>query len=293
MRSRSLPTVAAAVNAMAASRADDRPVPRSKRRSIDADAALVRRGAPAMGHTSNDGPPRAARSTFGTSQGTAPPSSPRRPTPAYGADPRLGCRRPARADTTRWLSAATWAARDLAATRNRHGLPSGEASEATRQRDILSPADASERSHRGLVQRFAKPPCGVTCIEGSNPSLSARPPQRRLGDPGARSSVDRAPACGAGGREFESRRARQPDHLPGPRSPTRAWSRRICPSAGSLSAGAAPSHPEHPPDGLPGAPPALSRDSRPVISATSDRRVAASAWARSMAASAAHGTQAP
>ena len=31
----------------------------------------------------------------------------------------------------------------------------------------------SERSHRGLVQRFAKPPCGVTCIEGSNPSLSA------------------------------------------------------------------------------------------------------------------------
>jgi hypothetical protein len=30
-----------------------------------------------------------------------------------------------------------------------------------------------ERSHRGLVQRFAKPPCGVTCIEGSNPSLSA------------------------------------------------------------------------------------------------------------------------
>ena len=34
-------------------------------------------------------------------------------------------------------------------------------------------AVASERSHSGLVQRFAKPPCGVTCIEGSNPSLSA------------------------------------------------------------------------------------------------------------------------
>ena len=31
----------------------------------------------------------------------------------------------------------------------------------------------TERSHRGLVQRFAKPPSGVTCSEGSNPSLSA------------------------------------------------------------------------------------------------------------------------
>ena len=29
------------------------------------------------------------------------------------------------------------------------------------------PPYATERSHRGLVQRFAKPPCGVTCIEGS------------------------------------------------------------------------------------------------------------------------------
>ena len=42
---------------------------------------------------------------------------------------------------------------------------------------LFETADASERSHRGLVQRFAKPPCGVTCIEGSNPSLSARPLQ--------------------------------------------------------------------------------------------------------------------
>ncbi len=32
---------------------------------------------------------------------------------------------------------------------------------------------SGERSHRGLVQRFAKPPSGVTCFEGSNPSLSA------------------------------------------------------------------------------------------------------------------------
>ena len=32
---------------------------------------------------------------------------------------------------------------------------------------------ATERSHSGLVQRFAKPPSGVTCSEGSNPSLSA------------------------------------------------------------------------------------------------------------------------
>ena len=39
----------------------------------------------------------------------------------------------------------------------------------------ISAAVATERSHRGLVQRFAKPPCGVTCIEGSNPSLSASP----------------------------------------------------------------------------------------------------------------------
>src|SRR6188472_1225683 len=30
-----------------------------------------------------------------------------------------------------------------------------------------------ERSHRGLVRRFAKPLSGVTCFEGSNPSLSA------------------------------------------------------------------------------------------------------------------------
>ena len=35
------------------------------------------------------------------------------------------------------------------------------------------PPARTERSHRGLVQRFAKPPSGVTCSEGSNPSLSA------------------------------------------------------------------------------------------------------------------------
>src|SRR5574337_830220 len=35
------------------------------------------------------------------------------------------------------------------------------------------PPAASERSHRGLVRRFAKPLSGVTCSEGSNPSLSA------------------------------------------------------------------------------------------------------------------------
>ena len=40
-------------------------------------------------------------------------------------------------------------------------------------RDSVVAFGRSERSHRGLVQRFAKPPCGVTCIEGSNPSLSA------------------------------------------------------------------------------------------------------------------------
>ena len=35
----------------------------------------------------------------------------------------------------------------------------------------------AERSHRGLVRRFAKPLSGVTCSEGSNPSLSARTPR--------------------------------------------------------------------------------------------------------------------
>ena len=45
---------------------------------------------------------------------------------------------------------------------------------ATPPRRLLESAGRGpERSHRGLVQRFAKPPCGVTCIEGSNPSLSA------------------------------------------------------------------------------------------------------------------------
>ena len=93
-------------------------------------------------------------------------------------------------------------------SRRRHGPawrayrdPAGRAD----PRGSMSAADASERSHRGLVQRFAKPPCGVTCIEGSNPSLSAT----RSGIACARSSVDRALGCGPKGREFESRRARQ------------------------------------------------------------------------------------
>ena len=55
------------------------------------------------------------------------------------------------------------------------------------------------------MQRFAKPPCGVTCFEGSNPSLSASPRSIAC----ARSSVDRALGCGPKGRGFESRRARQ------------------------------------------------------------------------------------
>ena len=38
------------------------------------------------------------------------------------------------------------------------------------------------------MQRFAKPPCGVTCIEGSNPSLSARSPIRS-GVPSPRSTT--------------------------------------------------------------------------------------------------------
>ena len=59
------------------------------------------------------------------------------------------------------------------------------------------------------MQRFAKPPGGVTCLEGSNPSLSASLSR-------ARSSADRASGCGPEGRGFESRRAR---HLP-ERNPT-------------------------------------------------------------------------
>ena len=68
----------------------------------------------------------------------------------------------------------------------------------------------TERSHSGLVQRFAKPPSGVTCFEGSNPSLSASPRAASC----ARSSVDRASGCGPEGRGFESRRARQPTRRP-------------------------------------------------------------------------------
>ena len=51
------------------------------------------------------------------------------------------------------------------------GSPGGAAGLSLHDR--IPAAVATERSHRGLVQRFAKPPCGVTCIEGSNPSLSA------------------------------------------------------------------------------------------------------------------------
>ena len=46
------------------------------------------------------------------------------------------------------------------------------ASDGTRWANVSCSTDR-ERSHRGLVQRFAKPPGGVTCLEGSNPSLSA------------------------------------------------------------------------------------------------------------------------
>ena len=38
---------------------------------------------------------------------------------------------------------------------------------------MLSSAAAWERSHSGLVRRFAKPLKGVSSSEGSNPSLSA------------------------------------------------------------------------------------------------------------------------
>ena len=81
-------------------------------------------------------------------------------------------------------------------------------------RDSMSPAVATERSHRGLVQRFAKPPCGVTCIEGSNPSLSASPHSIAC----ARSSADRALGCGPKGRWFESSRARHHSRSKGPRA---------------------------------------------------------------------------
>ena len=44
-------------------------------------------------------------------------------------------------------------------------------------RGRMPSARATERSHRGLVRQFAKPLSGVTCSEGSNPSLSARNPR--------------------------------------------------------------------------------------------------------------------
>ena len=43
---------------------------------------------------------------------------------------------------------------------------------------MLSSAAAWERSHSGLVRRFAKPLKGVSSSEGSNPSLSASPDWR-------------------------------------------------------------------------------------------------------------------
>ena len=106
-----------------------------------------------------------------------------------------------------------------------------------RCRGSMAAATATERSHRGLVQRFAKPPSGVTCFEGSNPSLSAsvlQPMARRSvasdvggvgGNKCARSSVDRALGCGPKGREFESRRARH--HLPRPCPPSHGAVRRL------------------------------------------------------------------
>ena len=47
--------------------------------------------------------------------------------------------------------------------------------DSTRPEEVACyhPPAAVERSHRGLVRRFAKPVSGVTCSEGSNPSLSA------------------------------------------------------------------------------------------------------------------------
>ena len=72
-----------------------------------------------------------------------------------------------------------------------------------------------ERSHRGLVRRFAKPLSGVTCSEGSNPSLSAI----SGGITCARSSADRASGCGPEGRGFESRRARHFSRFPIGRRP--------------------------------------------------------------------------
>src|SRR5512141_1782600 len=52
--------------------------------------------------------------------------------------------------------------------------PSGGPGRAGRPKpDAIIGRPDRERSHRGLVRRFAKPLSGVTCFEGSNPSLSA------------------------------------------------------------------------------------------------------------------------
>ena len=96
----------------------------------------------------------------------------------------------------------------------------------------------TERSHRGLVRRFAKPLSGVTCSEGSNPSLSASIRRVRSGRrcrQGARSSVDRASGCGPEGRGFESRRARQL-----PTASPDSTRRRACRWSASASWGSAP-----------------------------------------------------
>ena len=91
------------------------------------------------------------------------------------------------------------------------GRTQGGWSSWRRPHAIIGPGQ--ERSHSGLVRRFAKPLKGVNLFRGFE-SLplrhrsDSRTDRAAAFDPGARSSVDRALGCGPKGRRFESSRAR-------------------------------------------------------------------------------------
>ena len=83
---------------------------------------------------------------------------------------------------------------------------------------MLSSPPSRERSHSGLVRRFAKPLKGSSSSEGSNPSLSAsRVPvaqriERQVADlkVGGSSPLGHAIAPSTGGLTFDADRAARP-----------------------------------------------------------------------------------
>ena len=105
---------------------------------------------------------------------------------------------------------------------------------------LASQPPRTERSHRGLVRRFAKPLWGNLLRGFESPPL--RQSFRRISASCARSSADRASGCGPEGRGFESRRARhlssRPAHDPTPAQASSAVSsalRRLRTRIGSAS----------------------------------------------------------